>query len=128
MAATRCLVRPDTYRDSVELMRLAALVERWPGVTRAALMMGTPANREVLDGAGLLVGDARTARPSDLVIAVAARDADAAAAALGEVDRMLASSAAAAAADPAAAAAPRTIAEAERRLDGANLAMISTPG
>ena len=45
---TRCLVRPDTYRDSVELMRVAALVEKLPGVSRAALMMATPANRELL--------------------------------------------------------------------------------
>jgi len=30
---TCCLVRPDTYRDSVELMRVAALVERLPNVS-----------------------------------------------------------------------------------------------
>jgi len=35
----RCLVRPDTYRDSVDLMRVAALVEKLPGVGRAALMI-----------------------------------------------------------------------------------------
>ena len=34
---TRCLVRRDTYRDSVELMRVATLVEKLPGVSRAAL-------------------------------------------------------------------------------------------
>jgi hypothetical protein len=49
---TRCLVRRDTYRDSVELMRVATLVEKLPGVSRAALMMATPANRELLAGAG----------------------------------------------------------------------------
>src|SRR5262249_5881838 len=47
-ATTYCLVRPDTYRDSVELMRVAALIEKQPGVSRAALMMATPANRELL--------------------------------------------------------------------------------
>src|SRR5262245_46280135 len=36
---TACLVRADSYRDSVELMRVAALVEKLPGVRRAALMM-----------------------------------------------------------------------------------------
>ena len=71
---TRCLVRPDTYRDSVELMRVAAELERLPGVTRAALMMATPANRELLSGAGLLDATASKAGPNDLVVAVAAAD------------------------------------------------------
>ena len=43
-----CLVRADTYRDSVDLMRVAALLEQLPNVSRAALMMATPANRELL--------------------------------------------------------------------------------
>ena len=44
----------DTYRDSVELMRAATEVERQPGVRRAALLIATPANREVLREAGRL--------------------------------------------------------------------------
>ena len=43
-----CLVHADTYRDSVDLMRVAALLEQLPNVSRAALMMATPANRELL--------------------------------------------------------------------------------
>ena len=73
ISTVRCLVRPDTYRDSVQLMRVAAEVERLPGVTRAALLMGTPANRELLAEAGLLAGAAARARPNDLVVAVLAR-------------------------------------------------------
>src|SRR5262245_65765778 len=69
---TTCLIRADTYRDSVELMRLAALVERVPGVTRAALMMATPANRELLAGAGLLDAKASAPGPHALVVAAAA--------------------------------------------------------
>jgi capsular polysaccharide biosynthesis protein len=37
-ATIRCLVRRDTYRDSVELMRVAAALEQLPGVARAALL------------------------------------------------------------------------------------------
>ena len=70
----RCLVRRDTYRDSVELMRVAAEMEQLPGVTRAALLMATPANRGLLAEAGLLVAEAMAAGPNDLVIAVAAPD------------------------------------------------------
>src|SRR5262245_28707161 len=69
---TTCLIRADTYRDSVELMRVAALVERVPGVRRAALMMATPANRELLAGAGLLDAKASAPGPHALVVAAAA--------------------------------------------------------
>lgn len=36
-AIVRGLIRRDTDRDSVELMRVAAAVEQLPGVARAAL-------------------------------------------------------------------------------------------
>ena len=84
-----CLVRADTYRDSVDLMRVAALLERLPSVSRAALMMATPANRELLSGAGLLDATAAAAGPNDLVVAVAARDKAAAERALAEASHLL---------------------------------------
>ena len=89
MPVTTCLIRPDTYRDSVELMRVAALVERVPGVRRAALMMATPANRELLAGAGLLDAKAGAAGANDLVVAVSAADATAGERALAEAARLL---------------------------------------
>src|SRR2546428_9485844 len=73
-ATTCCLVGPATYRDSVELMRVAALIEKLPGVSRAALMMATSANRELLSGARLLDTKGAAAGPNDLVVAVAAAD------------------------------------------------------
>lgn len=124
---TRCLVRPDTYRDSVVLMRVAAELERLPGVARAALMMATPANRGLLAEAGLLDGDAVAAGPGDLVIAVTAADARVAGDALASAARLLDRAAAAPASAAGTFTAPRTIAEAAA-LGGANLAMISTPG
>jgi hypothetical protein len=60
----RCLLRRDTYRDSVELMRVAAEIEQLPGVASAAPLMGTPANRDLLAGAGLLEGEANSAPPT----------------------------------------------------------------
>ena len=70
----RALVKRDTYRDSVELMRVAAQLEQLDGVERAALLMGTPANRSIMVVAGLLHGDAESAGPNDLVVAVSAAD------------------------------------------------------
>ena len=124
---TRCLVRPDTYRDSVVLMRVAAELEQMPGVVRAALMMATPANRVLLAEAGLLEGGAVAAGPGDLVIAVTAADARVAGDALASAARLLDRSAAAPVSGAETVRAPRTIAEAAA-LVAANLAMISTPG
>ena len=124
---TRCLVRPDTYRDSVELMRVAAELERLPGVTRAALMMATPANRELLSGAGLLDATASKAGPNDLVVAVAAADRAGGERALSEAARLL-DQQAALSAPSADRLPPRSIAEAAAELADANLALISTPG
>src|SRR5262245_46357852 len=86
----RCLIRCDTYRDSVELMRVAAALEQRPGVARAALLMGTPANRDLLSQAGLLISDAETARPNDLVVVIQAADDASMESALAEAERLLA--------------------------------------
>ena len=122
-----CLVRADTYRDSVDLMRVAALLERLPSVSRAALMMATPANRELLSGAGLLDATAADAGPNDLVVAVAARDKAAGGRALAEASRLL-DEQAAVATSAREKTPPRSIAEAAAELTQANLAIISTPG
>ena len=56
MGSYRARVRRDTYRDSVELMRVAAQLEQMDGVERAALLMVTPATRTIRAAAGLLQG------------------------------------------------------------------------
>src|SRR5947209_7595036 len=70
-STVRSFVLSNTYRDSVELMRVAAELEGRPGIQRAALVIATPANREVLSAAGLLAGDALNAGSNDLVVAIA---------------------------------------------------------
>src|SRR5436309_6033608 len=122
-----CLVHADTYRDSVDLMRVAALLEQLPNVSRAALMMATPANRELLSGAGLLDATAADAGPNDLVVAVAARDKVAGGRALAEASHLL-DGQAAVATSAREKAPPRSIAGAAAELTQANLAIISTPG
>jgi len=129
MGSYRARVRRDTYRDSVELMRVAAQLEQMDGVERAALLMGTPANRAIMAAAGLLQGEAEGAGPNDLVVAVSAADDEAAQAAVEAAERLLASQPAAASSSGAAdRPPPRTIAEAVAELPSAGLALISTPG
>ena len=125
-----CLVRRDTYRDSVELMRIAATIEGLPGISRAALMMATPSNRQILDQAGLLTEDADGSGPNDLLVSVAADDAPAADEALAQAAALLAgqTSSTASAGASGEVPAPRTLADGLAELPGANLAIVSTPG
>ena len=124
--AIRFLVRPNTYFDSVVLMRAASLVSARPGVAAASLVMGTPANLALLAQAGLLDDDARVAGPNDLVIVVDG-DHDALGPALAEAEASLHPPP-----DPGASMSegprPRSLVAAVDAADHPNLALISVPG
>jgi len=119
-------VRRSLFVDSVRLMRIAEELGRLPDVARAVLVMGTPANRAVLDEAGLWSEAAAGAAADDLVVAVRARSAEAGRRALERAAALLG------AGRPAETAAeiarPRSILAAARRAPEARLAVISTPG
>jgi FdrA protein len=117
----------NAYRDSVELMRIAAEIEALPGVIRAGLVMCTPANLAIVAEAGLDKGLDPRAGPNDMVVALAANDEDAAEAAFERAAGLM-RGAAAEAAGEGQRFVPTTIAEALADLPGANLALISTPG
>lgn len=127
MSVVRQRVFRNAYRDSVELMRIAAEVERLPGVIRAGLVMCTPANLAIVAEAGLSEGMDPAAGPNDMVVALAADD-DAAAEAAFERASTLMRGAAAEAAGEGQRFVPTTIGEAVGDLPDANLALISTPG
>ena len=124
-AAVKNEVRRAFYLDSVRLMQIAAALKSdVSGVEEAALMIGTPANLAILAAAGLLAAGT-DAGPNDLVIALRARDEDAAAAALAAARAHLERRAA----RPAGTKhRPRTLDGALATLAGANLALISVPG
>lgn len=70
---------PNLYRDSVALMRLSADLAARPGVEQASLLMGTPANMDLLVDSGLVDAPPKAA-PGDIVF-VARGEGDAVAAA-----------------------------------------------
>ncbi|MGE0744024.1 MAG: acyl-CoA synthetase FdrA [Rhodospirillales bacterium] len=119
-------VRRGLYLDSVALMRLSDAVAALPGVERAALMVGTPSNVEIMADAGLLAADGRGAGVNDLVVAIRATDDAAGAAALAEAERLLDRPPGTGSA--ASAVRPRTLAGALDALPDASLALISVPG
>ena len=95
------------------------------GTRNAAAGSGRPAEA----AGGEAAGDAATAGPNDLVVAVAADDETVAEGAISAAELLLASQPdAASAASASDAPPPRTIAEAVTELPAANLAIISTPG
>ncbi|MEV0613175.1 FdrA family protein [Nonomuraea sp. NPDC050404] len=69
------LVRRGSYHDSVTLMRVSRALSELPGVRAAMVAMATELNVSILREMGF---DVRDAGPGDLVIAVRARDPDAA--------------------------------------------------
>ncbi len=121
-------VKPGYYKDSVALMRVAQQIAARHGVSRATLVMGTPANKAILESAGMLDARLGAATPGDLLIAVEASSQREADEAIQEAERLLASEAIAAPAQSAAALAPRSIAMAVEGAGTATLAQISVPG
>jgi FdrA protein len=120
------LVRRSAYHDSVTLLEVARELRGLPGVDEAAALMATPANRELLAGAGLLSEEAAGAGPNDLVIAIRVRSPADADAACTRAERILA--ARRQRQEGTGRILPRTLDRAWRRLPGANLALISVPG
>ncbi len=89
MTVERHRVLPGTYCDSVLLMRLQVALEKEPGVTTAAAVMATPANREILEQSALWSDEFAAHRPDDLLIVVRAEGEAAAAQALERADTLL---------------------------------------
>ena len=119
-------VERQSYRDSVALMRVSRAVSALGGVEAAALMIGTPSNKALMRDAGLLAAEGEQAGANDLVIAVRAKDAGAAKAALQSAVRLLSEKEKTLQAD--ALEHVRSLAGALEALPHANLALISVPG
>jgi FdrA protein len=122
----RTLVKPSFYQDSVALMGVARELRGGTGIREAAALMGTPANRELMEQAGLLTPEAAAAGPNDLVVVVRADSEAAAAGALAHAESLLTERRRRV--EAAGRRLPRTLDSARRQLDGANLALISVPG
>ncbi len=85
----RLLVQRGRYFDSVFLLRISRTLEEVPGVSRAVVAMGTPANMESLVRVGFNAQQGIT--PNDLVIGLEAKSEDAARVAEAKLAQMLAS-------------------------------------
>jgi FdrA protein len=118
-------VERGRYLDSVALMRVSRRLEVLAGVESAALMIGSPSNKELLRAAGLLAQEGEAATPNDLIIAVRTGDEAEALHAMESAERFLSETQ-----GPTSDSVPhaRGLAGALELLSGANLALISVPG
>jgi FdrA protein len=89
MSVVKVQIRSGAYYDSVILMQLQSSLGELAGVLDNGVVMGTESNKDILAQTGLLVDEAKAAKPDDLVIVIKAEDEAAADAALGEVDGLL---------------------------------------
>ena len=81
---TSAFVHTNLYKDSVALMRVAQRLLAMPDVVNATLQMGNPANKEILQEAGLLSESIKNAGPSDIMVVVQAKTQKACDAAVAE--------------------------------------------
>jgi FdrA protein len=119
-------LKRNFYKDSVAAMRIAQTVGAGAGLARVSLLLGTPANKDILAQTGLLQPDLAAAGPMDMMIVVEGA-AQAIEPALAQIEDLLDRHESAAASGPAQAG-PRSLALGVGRLSGANLAQISVPG
>ena len=69
------VIKKNSYQDSINLMLLTNEVNALEGVNKSQIMMGTDANKDIFNNAGLLTDEAAAADPSDMVVVVDADDA-----------------------------------------------------
>lgn len=122
----RCLILPSTYRDSVVLMQISSTLNRMSGVRQAAVMMGTPQNKTLLQEAGLLTSEGQQAGANDLLVCVLADTISACEQVFQKAKRHLSQTHTRV--DDTGEMAPRTMETALQRMPEANLACISVPG
>ena len=90
MPITKGEIRSGAYYDSVILMQLQRSLAALPGVIDAGVIMGTDANKELLEQSDLLAPEIQASGADDMVIVIKAESADAVQSALESVDALLA--------------------------------------
>lgn len=120
------IVRKNNYYDSVTLMLISKQLKQVEGLDDVSVMMGTPANRVILQEADLLGPEGENAGPNDLILAFRAPATVDVQWVLTKIDEQLGKKAA----DSQTAEQPviRAAAQAYQADPDTNLAFISVPG
>ena len=89
MTVSKVEIRSGAYYDSVILMQLQRELASLPDVIDAGVVMGTEANKNILNQNNMLTPEGQAAGAEDLLIVVQAKSEDIALNALGQVDELL---------------------------------------
>jgi FdrA protein len=121
----KTIVRKNAYYDSVFLMLATKALKQGSGVKEAVVAMGTEVNLGLLKEIGLLSGEAKSAKPNDLVIAIEAETGEAAEEACRMAEEILKKKSNGGGEEEYR---PASLEGALQILPEANLAVISVPG
>src|SRR5699024_6298845 len=69
-------VKKGSFQDSVSLMLISRKLSEHPDVEEISVMMGTPANKDLLQATGFWSPDFDEATPNDICIAIKAETVD----------------------------------------------------
>ena len=120
------IIKENAYQDSVVLMLLTNKISTMDGVNRVSIMMGTPANKDIMGGSGLRTPELEKASANDLAIVLDTEDASIIDGVLVVVDEFLTSQATSD--NEVADETVRTWDKAMKMGADANLALLSIPG
>ncbi|MGW9527550.1 acyl-CoA synthetase FdrA [Paenibacillus terrae] len=64
------IIKKNSYQDSVNLMLLTNYISALEGVMQASIMMGTPANKDIMRNSGLYTDELELAEANDMCIVI----------------------------------------------------------
>ncbi len=117
------VIRKNQYYDSVFLMSVNRRISEIKDVQQTAVLMGSPANKQLLMDIGIHGGEIDVARPNDLIVAVIAETPAIVENVLGRLDEWLEGIN-----ESVPSLSTRTLEEGLSQKPNANLAVISVPG
>lgn len=120
------VIKPNTYQDSVSLMLLSQQLSGLDGVNQVSVMMGTPANKDILRATGFASPELDAAAPGDMVIGMDLADGTEVDGVVAAAEDALRNQARAGASSGLRIA--RSLDRALALAPGANLALVSIPG
>lgn len=68
-------IKKGSFQDSVSLMIISRKLSERPEVDQVSVMMGTPANKSMLESTGFWHPDFAEATPNDICVAVRTQEA-----------------------------------------------------
>ncbi|WP_019423750.1 acyl-CoA synthetase FdrA [Paenibacillus sp. OSY-SE] len=120
------IIKKNSYQDSVNLMLLTNHISALEGVTQASIMMGTPANKDIMRNSGLYTGELEQAGANDMCIVIDAEAQSKLDHILAAVDSFLSDQSVSS--GQSAIESVRSWERALKESPDANLAIISVPG